>query len=224
MIKVFDETALDILPLPNGFIVSCRRAVDENSGKMVVGYNLVSFEKGTMNAVTRNVYLLAKFGQYYERIEAALENPFYWNVAQLPNDKQLCVYPDGSARMFDTEARLLWNGEFKYGECGAADVVFLNRDIWCSFPEEKCVARFDPTNMRQTLRIGDMSSKFGKPCGLFAEGGTIYVCDSELGKVWTVDTESYTVSEYAEFLEPVYQFLKIDGVVLVRLESGVYKI
>ncbi len=222
MVKVFDETAIGILPLNNGFIVAARRADD--GGKMVVGYNLISFEQGSIKAVTRNVYLLAKFGQYYERMEAALDNPFYWNVTQLPNDKQLCLYPDGEAKLFDTEARVTWNGELKYNGHGAADVCFLNRDIWCSFPEDRCIARLNPTNMSIELRIGDESSAFAKPTALFAEGSTLYVCDEKQGVVWAVNTEDYTVRCFAEFLEPVYKFVKIGDIALVHLESGVYKL
>ena len=95
MTKIFDSNALNILPLPSGFIVAFCKTDEEAEGKMVVAYSLISFRNETVSPVTRSVYQLAKFGQCYKLIESQLENPFYWKTIFLQGDMLFCYYPDG---------------------------------------------------------------------------------------------------------------------------------
>ena len=224
MIQVFDEKALNILPLPNGFIVAYKKAEDENDDKMVVAYTLVSFEKENSSSVTRSVYQLAKFGSLYKMIEKQLENSFYWKTIFLPNDKLFAFYPDGSAVIFDAEARVIWSGTVLYDNSGAADFVLQGNSLWASFPNSDCVAKFNIGTMREELRIGGKSSAFSRPEGLFLEGDKLYVCSEGNGKVWEVNTNNYAVLEHMDFGEPVHQYLKVGGFTLARLDSGVYKL
>lgn len=224
MTKIFNETALNILPLPNGFIVAFCKSDGEEDGKMVVAYNLVSFDKETVSSVTRSVYQLAKFGQGYKDIEAKLENPFYWKTLFLQSDNIFCYYPDGSAKIFDENAQIKWEGTVTYSGCGATDFALQGDGLWTTFPEKNCIAKINLRNMQEELRIGGESSAFQCPESLYLYENTLYVCDSGSGKVWAVNTLNYSVSEYLTFEEPVRQFIKIGDAVLVRLDSGVYKI
>jgi len=80
--------------------------------------------------------------------------------------------------------------------------------------------------MREELRIGGNNSAFLNPTGMFLDGDRLYVCNSGDGKVWEVNTNNFAVSQYLRFDEPVHQFIKIseNDTVLVRLDSGVYKL
>ncbi len=224
MTKIFDESALSVLPLPNGFIIAFCKSGDDESGKMVVAYNLVSFEKEDVSSVTRSVYQLAKFGQCYKLIVSQLPNTFYWNTAALPNDRILTYYPDGSAKIFDTEARVCWTGSITYNGKGPADIVCQGDIMWVSFPEGNCVARFNLRTMREELRIGGEASAFSSPEGLLLEGTRLYVCSSQNGKIFEINTENFAVSEHLKFDEPVHQYLRVNGFNTVRLDSGIYKI
>jgi len=227
MTKVFDENALGILPLPNGFIVPFKRneeAEGEDSEKMVVAYNLVSFEKDTSATVTRSVYQLAKFGNCYKQIEEQLENPFYWKTIFLPNDRLFAFYPDGSAKIFDSEARIIWEGTVLYEGSGAADFALQGESLWATFPLEDCVIRFNVINMREELKIGGKNSAFSKPEGLFLDRDKLYVCSAGNGKVWEINTNNFAVLEHLDLGEPVHQYLKVGGFTLAHLDSGVYRI
>ncbi len=227
MTKVFAENALGILPLSNGFIVPFRKLEKEegiNQEKMVVAYNLVSFEKETSSTVTKSVYGLAKFGNCYKQIEEQLENPFYWKTIFLPSDRIFAYFPDGNAKIFDTEARIIWEGTILYEGSGAADFVLQGGALWASFPKEGCVIRFNISTMKEEIKIGGKSSAFLEPEGMFLEGDRLYVCSSGNGKVWEIDTKNFGVKEHLDLGEPVHQFVKVGGFTLVHLDSGVYKI
>lgn len=227
MTKVFPENALGILPLSNGFIVPMRKQeTDPELGeeKMVVTYNLVSFEKESSSTVTRSVYGLAKFGNCYKAIEEQLENPFYWKSLFLPNGRIFTYFPDGNAKIFDSEARIIWEGTLLYGGSGAADFILDAGSLWGSFPKEGCIIKFNIQNLKEEIKIGGKTSAFREPEGLFMEDDRLYVCSSGNGKVWVINTNNFAVTEHIDFGEPVHQFLKVGGFTLIHLDSGVYKI
>lgn len=224
MEKIFDNTALNLLPLPNGFIVAFCKSDEEPQGKMVVAYNLVSFEKETVSSVTRSVYQLAKFGKNYKEIEQKLNAPFYWKTIFLPSENIFCYYPDGNAKIIDEAGNIKWEGTVTYGNCGASDFALHSGNLWATFPEKNCIARINLRTMKEELRIGGESSAFGSPESLFLDGDNLYVCDSASQVVWRVNTLNYSVSEYLSFEEPVYQFMIIGDTQIARLESGVYRI
>ncbi len=224
MKRIFDETALNIEQLPNGFIIAFKKADAEDSERIVVAYNLVSFENESVSPVTRSVYALAKFGQGYKGIEQRLNNTFYWKSLALSGDRRIAYYPSGEYMVFDTESNLLKKGELTCCGKGPEDMVLTESGIFATFKEGKRVSLIDPDTFIEELYIGGEDSGFGKLEGLFSIGNYLYACDSEKGVVWRIDLRDYTVVQYAEFLEPVYQYIMIGDYTLVRLESGVYSL
>lgn len=221
--KIFDETALNIFPLSEGFIIAFRKSA-ANAEKMTVAYSLVSFKKGSVEPVTRNIYQLAKFGANYKVIDKILKSPFYWKAVQLPGQKLLTYYPDGKAIVFDSEANIIWNGTVTHNGKGPCDIIFNGTEIWASFGSGKCICRLDANTLKEELVIGGETSPFGYPEGLFADRNSLFVCDAKLGKIWRINTDDYFVSEDTVFGEPIHQLLKLENITLVRVDSGVYTI
>lgn len=224
MKKVFDKSALNIAPLPNGFIIAFKKADNDGDERIVVAYNLVSFENESVSPVTRNVYQLAKFGGGYKEIEQRLNNPFYWETVTMPGDRLLAFYPSGEYMIFDTESALLKKGELVCEGQGPSGMALTGRGIFTTFKEGKRLSLLNSETLVEELYIGGKESAFGKLESVFAEGNFLYLSDSEKGVVWRVDTRDLTVTQYAEFGEPVYQYMIIGDYTLVRLDSGIYSL
>lgn len=84
--------------------------------------------------------------------------------------------------------------------------------------------RYSLSTMREELRIGGKTSPFNKPRSLFLEGDDAYVCNVGSKKIVKVNLTDYTVSEFLEFPEEVYQYVKSDIYGFVILKSGLYMI
>lgn len=224
MKRVFDNTALNIEGLPNGFIIAFKKADNGEDERIVVAYNLVSFENESVSPVTRSVYQLAKFGGGYKEIEQSLNNPFYWNTVNLPGDRLLTYYPNGEFMIFDTESKLIRKGELVCEGGGPSGMALTSRGIFATFKEGKQLSLFNSETFVEELYIGGKGSGFGKLESVFSEGNYLYLSDSEKGVVWRVDIRDLSVTQYAEFGEPVYQYMIIGSYTLVRLESGVYSL
>ena len=130
MTKIFDSNALNILPLPSGFIVAFCKTDEEAEGKMVVAYSLVSFRNETVSPVTRSVYQLAKFGQCYKLIESQLAHAAETEQAalQLKSDyeKDLGNAKEESVRIVDKarcDAKAEYDRIVKDADAKASDII-----------------------------------------------------------------------------------------------------
>ena len=224
MTRVFDERALSIQLLPNGFIIAYKKSSAGDDGKIAVGYDLVSFDNAQITHATRGVYQLAKFGTRYKQIEPKLPASFYWKSVVLPGERLLTYYPDGKAVIFDSEGEAIWTGHFESEEKGASDIIYTGKHLWCVYPFSKTIERKNPTNFKTDIKVGGHTSGFGSPTAIFSDGNALFVSDKQKCVVWKVDTENFGVREYLRFEEPVYQYFVIDEIAFVRLKSGVYKL
>lgn len=223
MRKLFNDNAIHMLPLPNGIIIAAKQ--NEYDDKIIVAYKKISFEDGSTSAITRNVYLLAKFGNNYKSFEIQLKDYLNCRTVLLPDNRLFAVYPDGNVIIFDAEARVEWQGTLKYKNYGPADIALHEHTLWASFPESNALIRFNLRTMREELRIsGSADSAFSNPEGLWVMDDTLLVCNPGSKKINQVNLKTYTVYEYAEFEEPVYQYVKINSNEIVLLKSGVYKL
>lgn len=223
MKKIFNENAIHMLPLPKGFIIASKQ--NEYNDKIIVAYKMVSFEDGSITSITRNVYQLAKFGNNFKSFEIQLKDYLNCRTVLLPDRRLFAVYPDGNATIFDTEARVEWQGTLIYKNHGPADIALHGHTLWASFPESNALIRFNLRTMREELRIGGSSdSAFSSPEGLWVNGDSLLVCNPGSNKIGEVNLKTYTVYEYAEFDEPVHQYIKVNSNEMVLLDSGVYKL
>ena len=76
--------------------------------------------------------------------------------------------------------------------------------------------------MREELRIGGNNSPFSKPRSLFVDGDKVMVSNQDSKKLIEIDLNTYTVFEYKEFEEPLYQYVKVGNNRFALLESGLY--
>ena len=67
--KVFSLHAL-----PDGFLYSY--LIEEMEGQIKVGYKMVSFSGGKISNVTKNMYMLTKFGSSYKYSDSKIKTFF----------------------------------------------------------------------------------------------------------------------------------------------------
>ena len=221
MQQIFDENAVQIVPAPGGVILVITERFIENQA--IVSYKYFDFATKHLSKVTREVYLRGKFGESFADYVPYLKDFVNQHAAKLLDRRMLFVYPTGEASVYDDMVDKVWSGELKYKEFSPCDVVCIGRSVWVSFPEGDTILRYNARTMREELRIGSKKDNaFSRPCGLFADGSRLIVCNSVSNCIEAVDTDTYTVERYATFDEPVYQYIKSGDNEVVRLASGVY--
>lgn len=225
MKKIYGDNSLSLFPLENGFLIVTKE--DENTDMVSVGYKLVDFSNYTLAPVTKDVYQQAKFGKNYKAFELQVRNYVTSKTVKLENGNVFAVNTDGEAKVMDKNGYVEWQGTVNYKGHAPADIAILGDTVWASYPHSNVLIRFNLSSMREELRIGgDGDNAFDKPEGLWikADEKKLLVCCSGSKKILELDIKNYNLFEYAEFEEPVHEYIDIQSNEMVLLDSGVYRL
>ena len=169
--------------------------------------------------------MLNKFGNHFQFFEQHLDDYINCKTALLPNMQVFIAYPDGRAMIFNGKDKLRWEGNIKYKGFGPADVVADGNFVWCTYPENNAVIKYNTNSMRQDFRIGGSAAGgLNEPHGIFLNDNKLIVTSSATGEVIGVDLENFYIEQIASFNEPVYQYFKIDSNEIILTESGIYRL
>ena len=222
MQKLFDGEVYDIIPKSDGIVFSyCKGVVDE---KVVIGFQMISTENGTITDVANNIYLLAKYGPDYN-IAVSLCDNFVTSKALLMPSGRLFVYTaEGEAHFIEGDGTVSLSGELKYRDHAPSDIALYKNAVWGCFAQNNVLIRFNPTTMREELRIGGVRSPFASPRSIFVRDNIATVCNADSNKLTRVNLDSYTVEDYHEFTETVHGYVSVGKYEFVLLDSGLYVI
>lgn len=219
MEKIFDESVVNMLPLTKGIIVSF---CDLKTG-VINGYKMVGFEDGRVSTITQELYLTEKFGNDFKHIIKKSDNPVTCFAAHLSNGELIMLSKKGDAMLFDTDARVKWQGKLNFGDATPTGLTVVGRKLWVAYGNANAIIRYNSVTMKSELRIGGGEKPaFFAPEGMWLANNRMTICCAGDKKLYRIDLDSFDMEEHASFDEPVYQYFNIGGYELVRLQSGVY--
>lgn len=223
MQQILNGDVLHMIPIPNGVVAAVLNEVTGN-GKMAVEYRLISLENGEVQRVSSSIYSLSKFGPGHKNIELQLDDHLNCRCCTVADGGQFIIEFGGICKLLDAEGYSKWKGPVAFNGESPCDAAFDGKFLWLCYPEQNTVVRYRPDGMVQNLRIGGKSAtnSFRGPCGLYFNGGLLFVCNNNANSVWQINTCTFGSSELYEFGEPVFQYAKVLEKEVVRLESGLY--
>lgn len=220
MEQIFAGEVYDIVPQPNGLVFSyCKEATEAH---VVVGYKMISFDTKRMTDVAKNIYQLSKFGSNYRSVAALCANYITARALVLPSSRVLLTEENGSAALFDSDGLPVWQGDLLYRGGAPSDIAAYKSAIWACYPHANVLLRFNPATMREELRIGGSRSPFDRPHDIFIDGDCAVISSTGSNRLLRVELTSYAVSDYLEFTEPVYSYVRLQNFDFVLMESGIY--
>ncbi len=221
MTKIFDSSALSMLPLSDGMIFAfCQELYDE---RMAAGFRSVAFDSGKMTQVTADYFSIAKFGTNYKTLLLTIDNPITCKTAFLENGNIFVATDLGKAMIFDRDNAIVWSGEMTHKGNPLSGVAVDGNSLWCSYKDSSILVRYNTRTMRDELRLGGgKNTVIGSPKSIFICDGVMRVCDAEAKKIFEINLSSYAMQVYKEFDEPVHQYMKVRNNELVLLDSGIY--
>lgn len=221
MIKVVSLDILDLIGFPSGILFVLKENQDSDSVKV----SFYSFDSDTKSiaSVTKNAYLLTKFGNSFAPIAKQLGDYVSCDAAKLWNGQTFVIYSTGEVGIFDTQGNLIKTSDLSYRGSPARDVAVENNYIWSVVPEQNLIIKYSLLQNRVIMRIGgDSSNTFSNPVAVTEYDGYLYVCNRDSQKIKRVRLSNFAVEDYKEFDEPVYKYVRIENHEYVILESGVY--
>ncbi len=222
MIRVSTKDIIDILPYGDGKAILVEKKPLVNSAQFKAEYSVIDFENKSKNVLTKNAYLLKKFGSSFKEISETIPNFVQCDAGILYDKRVLVIYPNGEAGIFSREGELSWSGYFNYHDEIGSGLALDGKYFWSICPSENSVIRYYSQTMQVDLRIGGKdASTFLNPTHISADSGDIFVCCGG-NKVRRIDGNDFTVSDYLNFDEQIKQYHRFDNHSIAVLSSGTY--
>jgi len=221
MLKIVSLDIVDLLAFPSGILFVLKENAENGSVK--VSFYSFDIATNSIASVTKNAYLLTKFGPSYAAVSQQLGDYVSCDTAKLWNGNTFIIYSTGEMGVFDENGALLHTGDLFYGGSPARDVAVDNNYIWSVVPSKNLLVKYSLLQNRVVMRIGgDNSGTFSNPVSVCSYDGYLYVCCKDSRKIKRVKLSDFSVDEYKEFDEPVFKYLRVNKNEFVVLESGVY--
>lgn len=223
MRQVLNTQPLDVIPYQQGFIYSNKEYLA--NGNIKVSFHFFDQEIHISEPIVKSTYLQAKFGNSYRLIVEQLGDFITCDTSFFHNGAVAVHYKTGKLSIFSAAGNLILNSDLTYQdavvECPAVD----EKNIWFVVPEGNAVINYSPGEQSVLLRIGGGKSKaFDYPISVTKVLGTLYICNRNAHKIRTIKLEDYSVKDYREFDEPVYQYFQVYDKEYVVLDSGVWRL
>ncbi len=220
MKKICDDLVYSLHPLPDGFLYS--HLINQNEGKAKVGFKMVSFESKTVSKVTKNIFMLAKFGANYKFFADKLRNYITCHAFPFDDGRTLVIEYDGQGVVYGEDGEELWSENFVYSDNAPTCAAVSGTTLWLCYKELSTIIKYDLKMLRQELRIGGVNAPFKKPCGLFPAGTKLFVCSQENKSILKLDCITYQTENYFELDEVINDYKFINKSEIVVTKSGIY--
>lgn len=221
MLRIVSLNIVDLLPFPSGIFFVLKEPLENGSVKV----SFYSFDIATKSiaTVTKNAYLLTKYGAAFAPIAKQLGDYVSCDTGKLWNGHTFIIYSTGEMGIFDDSGALLRTGDLMYNGAPARDVAIDNNYIWSVVPSKNLIVKYSLLQNRVVMRIGgDNATTFTNPVSIEEYDGYLYVCCKDSRKIKRVRLADFSVEDFKSFDEPVYKYLRVAGEEFVALESGVY--
>lgn len=221
MKKIFDFEVFDIIPCPDGIIASRKELVDENSFK--VSFLKYDANLSKVTPVTKDLYQLYKFGENYALITDTLGDYVSCDASVFKNGSVAVVYPTGETGLFDKRGRNVWTGDLLYHDCPINGIAANGTYFWSTIPLQNAIVSYSVPHKKFSMRIGsETSTTFSEPVSISLYKNELFVCNAGSCKIRSVDLKNYLASDFRQFEEPVYKYLRCEKNEYVILSSGIY--
>ena len=221
MLKIVSLDIVDLIGFPSGIMFVLKEPLENGSVKV----SFYSFDVGTKSiaTVTKNAYLLTKFGPSFSLIAKQLGDYVSCDTGKLWNGQTFIIYSTGEMGVFAEDGKLVRTGDLLYNSAPARDVAIDNNYIWSVVSSKNLIVKYSLLQNRVVMRIGgDNATTFSSPVAIEEYDGYLYVCCKESRKIRRVKLSDFSVEDYKSFDEPIYKYLRVAGREFVALESGVY--
>lgn len=221
MKQIFAFEVFDIIPCPEGIIISQKELYNGTSYKVSFLQYDVKLDRKT--PVTRDIYQGFKFGEHYKKITDEIGDYVSCEVAYFKNGNTVVVYPSGEAGLFDKNGDNIWTGDLIYHDCPINSVAVDGSQFWSAVPMQNSIISYSVIHKKFSMRIGSItSSTFSEPVSVCRYKNDLYICNAGSNKIRTISLENYLAKDFRQFDEPVYKYLRSAGKEFVVLASGVY--
>lgn len=221
MQKLFNADLLDIFPVSDGFVYSCKETLTD--GKEAVAFYLYNQVTEMFDKIPVSSYIARKYGENQFAIARILGDFVTCNIVNLTSNTRVVSYADGTVKILGAAGEIISEARVEYLDNPACSPAVNGADLWFAVPESNAIINYSVKHNRIEFRIGSSKDKtFCHPCDISVYDGKLYICNANSYKIRTIDLSNYQVSDYCLFNEPIKKYFRVKDTEYVVMPSGVY--
>jgi hypothetical protein len=222
LLKISNKEIIDVVKYSDVKVIFVEKKPFGDLSQYKADYFILNFETGKKEVITKNAYLLKKFGSNYRKITEVLANFVQCDAYCTPSKNVLAIFPNGQAGMFDQLGNMQWNGTLNYNDKTVTSMAGDGEYFWTCCKDENCVIRYNCDNIKVDIRIGGKdATTFSKPNFISSDDDYIYVC-CDNSKVRKIDKSNFTVTDIDATYEDLTKFYKLGRFSIICTKNGAY--
>ncbi|KOA21563.1 hypothetical protein CLHOM_00220 [Clostridium homopropionicum DSM 5847] len=215
--KLISEKGWSIVPKDDSFLY---HEISDRGEE--IGYFSYSFDN--ICEIDKDTYSKWKFGLGYKNILKFFNNhPALPSYVTLEDGSIIATEFKGSyIHKFDKNGNLLWINDSMCKHDSIYSIAFYKNFLWCVYPVSNMIKKFSLNSFGEEISIGERTNGiFNYPESAIVYDHKLYICDMGNYRICTVDLATNQVKEYLKFTEPTWEYFKINGKEIVRLQGCV---
>lgn len=222
MIKISDKQVVDVVKLADDKAILVEKKISFDTTKDNVSYFVLNFSTGEKEIITKDAYLLKKYGSNRREISKKLGDYVLPQSLLLPDRQALVIFPNGETGLFDTDGNLVKNGILSYNDKSVSGIGEDGDFFWSVCKEENCVIRYYRDSVKMDLRIGGKDqSTFKNPSFVSADNDFVYVC-CENDRVRKINKNDFTITDINHKQHNVTGYYKFGNFAIITTTNGTY--
>ncbi len=222
LIKISNRTIVDVVRFSADKAILVEKVPKLDGENYNVNYFILNFTDGKKEIVTRDAYLLKKFGSRRKEISEKLGNFVTPSAMILQNRRVLVVYPTGDTGLFDEEGNLVRDGLLTYNDSSVSCIAEDGEYFWSVCENENSVIRFYADTAKTDIRIGGKEqATFNSPHFVSADEMYVYVCCNH-STVRRIDKKTLAVSDINRIYDGLTGYYKFGKFAIVTTFDGAY--
>lgn len=222
MIKISDREIIDIVKYDDNKIIIVEKRPLGELDKYKANYYILNFTNGSKEHITKNAYLLKKFGASFQGITDTITNYVQCDAVTFPSRNVLVIFPNGQTGLFNEFGEMKWSGVLNYNDSICSSIAEDGDYFWTTCADENCVIRYTADSIKLDLRIGGKgSATFDKPIFVSADEKFIYVCN-ENGRIRKISKTNFAISDIDETYPNLKKFYKFGKFSIICTSNSAY--
>lgn len=221
LIRISDKEIVDVVKFSKDKVILVEKNPSLDSSYNV-NYFVLNFSNGNKEIITKDAYLLKKYGPNRRQISEKLGNFVLPHSYIMPDRRVLVIYPNGETGLFDREGNLVKNGSLTYNDSGVSSIGEDGEYFWSACKDENCVIRYNNDGAKMDLRIGGREqSTFIKPSFVSADKDYVYVC-CENDRVRKINKVDFTTTDVKHHQRNVNGYYKFGKYAIITTSNGAF--
>ena len=222
LIRISNRQIIDVVRFSDDKAILVEKLPKLGEDNYTVNYFILNFNDGQKEIVTKDAYLLKKFGPMRKEISEKLGNFVTCGAMILQDRRVMVVYPTGDTGLFDNEGNLVRDGLLTYNDNPVSCIAQDGEYFWSVCEKENSVIRFYADGAKTDIRIGGREqATFTNPHFVSADDDYVYVCCNR-NSVRRIDKKNLSVSDINRVYDGITGYYKFGKFAIVTTFDGAY--